>query len=164
MDLKNEIQRNETLKNNVTTIKNQLDTSIVRGGGVHSKTLADTVKNMQGMMKNYKKIAMGTATLTKTSNNLYNLDMNINFNPKRVIVIFLKGYTNKEEYTKYMAGLDTKQGQFGTNVSKRTFFLYDSNGNGVQLQIHSLNGKRLTLFQNGNNEFKKVTLDWIAIE
>ena len=89
------------------------------------------------MMKNYKKIAMGTATLTKTSNNLYNLDMNINFNPKRVIVIFLKGYTNKEEYTKYMAGLDTKQGQFGTNVSKRTFFLYNSNGNGVQLQIHS---------------------------
>lgn len=32
MDLKQEIQRNETFKNNVTTIKNQLDTAIVRGG------------------------------------------------------------------------------------------------------------------------------------
>ena len=32
MDLRQEIQRNETFKNNVTTIKNKLDTAIVRGG------------------------------------------------------------------------------------------------------------------------------------
>lgn len=33
MDIKNELKRTETFKNNVSTIKNQLDDVIVRGGG-----------------------------------------------------------------------------------------------------------------------------------
>lgn len=32
MDIKNELKRTETFKNNVSTIKNQLDDVIVRGG------------------------------------------------------------------------------------------------------------------------------------
>lgn len=32
MDIKNELKRTETFKNNVSTIKNKLDTAIVRGG------------------------------------------------------------------------------------------------------------------------------------
>lgn len=58
MNLKQNIDKTDTLKNNLKTVTNQIKQSIVRGGGSDFKSLAETPKRITEMLGQYKKIAI----------------------------------------------------------------------------------------------------------
>ena len=57
-NLKNTINKTETLKNNIKTIFTQIKQSIVRGGGSDFKSLAETPKQIENLLKQYSKVAI----------------------------------------------------------------------------------------------------------
>ena len=58
-NLKNTINKTETLLNNVKLAKDKINKTVVRGGGITSKSLSEIPNNIKSMIsKNYKKIAI----------------------------------------------------------------------------------------------------------
>lgn len=56
-NLQNTITKTDTLKNNLKTVTNQIKQSIVRGGGSDFKSLAETPKRIESLIKEYNKVA-----------------------------------------------------------------------------------------------------------
>ncbi len=85
-NLKNTITKTETLKNNIKTIFTQIKQSVIRGGGSDFKELAQTPKQIEDLLKQYKKIA-----ILKYENDLLmdrngSLNLNLTFNPSILII------------------------------------------------------------------------------
>ena len=58
-DLKTTIAQTENLKNKVKLAKDRINETVVRGGGITSKSLSEIPNNIKSMIsKNYKKIAI----------------------------------------------------------------------------------------------------------
>ena len=97
-NLKNTITKTDTLKNNLKTVTNQIKQSIVRRGGSDFKSLAETPKAIESLIKEYNKVAIGTI-------NGFNKDFpqdeygifvdsvdvtikyNLSFNPQKLILV-----------------------------------------------------------------------------
>ena len=88
-NLKNTINKTETLLNNVKLAKDKINETVVRGGGITSKSLSEIPNNIKNMIsKNYKKIAIVDKNVLLTSNESwkeFSIDLNLNFKPSRVI-------------------------------------------------------------------------------
>lgn len=87
MNLKQNITETDNLKNNVKIINNQINETIVRGGGYTSNSLAEKPKRIESMLGQYKKIAIIDFSPTTS------VKLNINFNPTKFIII-LKNIRN----------------------------------------------------------------------
>ena len=87
MNLKQNITETNNLKNNVKIINNQINETIVRGGGYTSNSLAEKPKRIESMLGQYKKIAIIDFSPTTS------VKLNINFNPTKFIII-LKNIRN----------------------------------------------------------------------
>ena len=85
-NLKNTINKTETLLNNVKLVKNKINETIVRGGGITSKSLSEIPDNIKSMIsKNYKKIAIINSGINIPSQKLITVSINLNFTPSIII-------------------------------------------------------------------------------
>lgn len=85
INLKQEIDRTIELKNKVVTAKNNINKVIVRGGGKQSQTLEEIAGNIEGMVRQYKKMATGTIYQRITSSS-YTINTNTSFQINDAIV------------------------------------------------------------------------------
>lgn len=97
MDIRQEINKTDTLKNNIKTINNQIKETVIRGGGYDFKSLDKAPKRITDLLKQYRKtaifnmdemfnfpsgeVAVTTEILIKT----------LEFNPKYVMVLIKNG-------------------------------------------------------------------------
>ena len=85
INLKQEINRTIELKNKLTVSKNNINKVIVRGGGKQSQTLEEIAGNIEGMVRQYKKMATGTIYQRITSSS-YTINTNTSFQINDAIV------------------------------------------------------------------------------
>ena len=85
INLKQEIDRTIELKNKVVTAKNNINKVIVRGGGKQSQTLEEVAGNIEGMVKQYSKIARGSVYQQVTSSS-YTINTNTSFQINDAVV------------------------------------------------------------------------------
>ena len=89
-DLKTTIAQTENLKNKVKLAKDRINETVVRGGGITSKSLSEIPDNIKSMIsKNYKKIAMGSCSIEKVlkvGGEFLEVPIATDFKPSRVIV------------------------------------------------------------------------------
>lgn len=83
-NLKQNIAKTETLKNNVKTINNKINEIIVRGGGITSKSLSDIPNNIKSMLGQYSKLATGGCNIEipRNGNKSVSIPLNLEFKPK----------------------------------------------------------------------------------
>lgn len=153
LNLRQEIDNTENLKNKIKIAKNNINNAIVRGGGKHSNTLEEMPNNINNLIKNYKKIAMGTVNFTQQiKNGDIRFPVNINFSPSIFIVKIKPGslpgtasynLNSKDGQVEYVVNLDR------ANVFIRTYF---QNGEGV---VNITNGVYYADY---------TIINWIAIE
>ena len=88
-DLKTTIAQTENLKNKVKLAKDRINETVVRGGGITSKSLAEVPDNINKMLGQYKKIAMGSCNIEKVlkvGGEFLEVPIATDFKPSRVIV------------------------------------------------------------------------------
>ena len=97
-NLKQSINKTDTLKNNVKIINNQINKTIVRGGGYTSNSLAEKPKRIESLLKEYSKIAIGKTNgiyrdfpRDEIGNLLDNVEAtikyNLSFKPQKLILL-----------------------------------------------------------------------------
>ena len=79
-DLKTTIAQTENLKNKVKLAKDRINETVVRGGGITSKSLSEIPDNINKMLEQYKKIAILYPNLDINIRNSNINDYNININ------------------------------------------------------------------------------------
>ena len=134
MNLKNTITKTETLKNNIKTIFTQIKQSIVRGGGSDFKSLAETPKQIESMLREYNKSAViniPEALPNQKTLDCYELPINVDFTATKAIVSI--GYTcisssgtnknNSINVNFYGFGIDKKT-QIGFSYGSRSYYYY----------------------------------------
>lgn len=159
MNLKNVINKTEILKNNIKTIFEQIKQSIIRGGGSDFKELAQTPKRIEDLIRQYNKIASGTATLTTPDHNLrvHTVNTNLSFTPKLVFCqTYFKGQYDSTLYYKFT--IDSQK-----NVDEKSRITYPADAISGFFAKDSLtkDSFKLKLDTDGKGTFK---VDWIAIE
>ena len=86
MDITQEINKTDTLKNNLKTVTKQIKQSIVRGGGTDFKSLAETPQQIENLLGQYSKVAIiNTQEYDLPSDNGnkdFKIPINIDFDPK----------------------------------------------------------------------------------
>ena len=96
-DLKTTIAQTENLKNKVKLAKQRINETVVRGGGITSKSLSEIPDNINKMLGQYKKVAIidigRTLTLGRDKAHLLDFSTNANFDVKEFIV-FVSCVTN----------------------------------------------------------------------
>ena len=81
-DLKTTIAQTENLKNKVKLAKDRINETVVRGGGITSKSLSEIPNNIKSMIsKNYKKVAI------MNPNKIYNLDADLGVDLGTMLII-----------------------------------------------------------------------------
>ena len=83
MSLKDEINNTNTQKDNLKTVANSIDNKLVELGGEQATNLADVPNKMNGMISQYKKIAIGGRKHFRVEDKINELriDMNLDFTP-----------------------------------------------------------------------------------
>ena len=107
INLNQEIQKTEELKNKVKLAKQRINETVVRGGGSTSKSLAEVPNNIKSMIsKNYKKVAIGNINgfsdlyVEPNTGRIYNVTLNLSFKPRIVFLNFGWMGSNSTLYTK----------------------------------------------------------------
>lgn len=97
-DLKTTINKTETLLNKVKLAKQKINKTIVRGGGITSKSLSEIPDNIKSMIKQYSKIAIldGISELYELTNKagVIKKDINCEFQIKDFIIFLQGGYSS----------------------------------------------------------------------
>ena len=156
-NLKNTINKTETLLNNVKSTKDKINKTVVRGGGITSKSLSEIHDNIKSMIsKNYKKIAINNPgnIVTFGYNQFLDVDikLNLSFNPSRVILIFGDAKTG----VSFSEVVDSKY-----NINIDTIF---SNGY-LRAYIKSFSKEKVTVSGNISTiVYQRLVKEIIAIE
>lgn len=156
-DLKTTIAQTENLKNKVKLAKQRINETVVRGGGIASKSLSEIPDNINKMLKdNYKKVAIINITQhidvpKNTSFRTTKVNLNLTFQPSMIFVLFENSangrskdiMSSKEHYN------------LSTSFSRSTLVMYITSvtKNGFNLNIRDDT-------QNSRVEIKQI----IAIE
>ena len=92
-DLKTTIAQTENLKNKVKLAKDRINETVVRGGGITSKSLSEIPDNINKMLRdNYKKVAImkyeshGIDIINKNE-----INWNLSFTPKLIVIEVING-------------------------------------------------------------------------
>ena len=85
-NLKNTINKTETLLNNVKLAKDRINETVVRGGGITSKSLSEIPDNIKSMINQYNKVAIKKYETDFLMEQNGSINLNLEFNPKMVIV------------------------------------------------------------------------------
>ena len=89
MYLKQNITETNNLKNNVKIINNQINETIVRGGGYTSNSLAEKPKRIESMIKEYNKVATINTAQIIPQEGWIQIPIRTSFLPKYAFVSFL---------------------------------------------------------------------------
>ena len=85
-DLKTTIAQTENLKNKVKLAKDRINETVVRGGGITSKSLSEIPDNINKMLGQYSKFAKGNSSLHSISveqgGSTFSIETNANFDIK----------------------------------------------------------------------------------
>ena len=124
-DLKTTIAQTENLKNKVKLAKDRINETVVRGGGITSKSLSEIPDNINKMLGQYKKIAILNITQyidvpKNTSFRTTKVNLNLTFQPSMIFVLFENSangrskdiMSSKEHYN------------LSTNFSRSTLVMY----------------------------------------
>ena len=85
-DLKTTIAQTENLKNKVKLAKDRINETVVRGGGITSKSLSEIPDNIKSMINQYNKVAIKKYETDFLMEQNGSINLNLEFNPKMVIV------------------------------------------------------------------------------
>ena len=137
-DLKTTIAQTENLKNKVKLAKQRINETVVRGGGITSKSLSEIPDNINKMLGQYNKVASGTLSSGSISTKGKSFTINLSFVPKRIIVLIVqhksgsgggaflnyaadssRNYSESSAY--WVAG--GSRGCYITNVTQNGFFI-----------------------------------------
>lgn len=98
MNLKQNIDNTNELKNKVKLAKDRINETVVRGGGSTSKSLAEVPNNIKSMIKEYSKIAIldGLSETYDLTNEaaVIKKDINCDFQIKDFILFLQGGYSS----------------------------------------------------------------------
>ena len=128
------------------------------GGGTIADTISDVPSAIDGLLGNYKKIAIIKTTINLTTllqKNEIKIPLNLDFKPNRILVhIWINGTAiGKEDYA------DSK---FNTKI---TFGIYSGGYDYINLDIKSFDENELILNRNGGRSMDiDIYFEIIAIE
>ena len=156
-NLKNTINKTEDLKNKVKLAKGRINETIMRGGGIASKSLSEIPDNIKSMIsENYKKIAIIKPNKTLQFLSTFGetdfvIDTNLNFNPSLIILV-LQG----DAFKKKINVISTYNYDYRTPV-------YETNDN-YSRYIKNITNKNFTITATTRQEESLTLLEYIAIE
>lgn len=111
-NLKQNINKTDTLKNDLKLAKNKINDKILSGGGTIADTISDVPSAIDKMLKeNYKKVAIidPTEYLPFPSNNSESIDYTVNtnfaFKPSKIFLNFILRSVSTGKYL-YYGGID----------------------------------------------------------
>ena len=164
-NLKQNINKTDTLKNDLKLAKQKINDKILSGGGTIADTLNAVPDAIDNMLGNYKKVAIiNISSFFVCSNYIagsspfsIELPINLGFTPTRILV-FINGvkHSKAEVNKKLICGMDsdepTREGEPRANDRL-----------GLILLIESFDRKNLTLKVKGGSSMQDVYLDGIDI-
>ena len=164
-NLKQNINKTDTLKNDLKLAKQKINDKILSGGGTIADTLNAVPDAIDNMLRNYKKVAIiNISSFFVCSNYIagsspfsIELPINLGFTPTRILV-FINGvkHSKAEVNKKLICGMDsdepTREGEPRANDRL-----------GLILLIESFDRKNLTLKVKGGSSMQDVYLDGIDI-
>ena len=157
-NLEQNINKTDTLKNDLKLARNKINERILSGGGTRANTISEIPSKIDEMLGQYKKVAMGKLNI-KFDNlsgvrNKYDIKMNLAFKASRVLVkcqsYDMELHDLKEEHFI----LDTEEGQ------QRTF----SNNYGLFKAELKTNNVVTVSYESSASLIYVYIKEWIAIE
>lgn len=154
-NLKNTITKTETLLNNVKSVKDKINETVVRGG-YDFKSLDKAPERIKSMLGQYSKVAFGERNFNGDDLRKNTTIMtNLTFKPKRIVVTVI------HRHAESVSGLE-----YGTADSKFNYSEYTANNKpGTLLErtfwITSISKSSFTL--NAQESYYDATVRWIAI-
>ena len=145
MDLKNTIDKTDTIKNDLKLARNKINDKIISGGGTIANTISNVPEAIDEMLRNYKKIAdidvnVGIKIVDKPTYIRFEVpNFFLDFTPSRYVFSFTH-YDNKQNDIHW----DTKNEHFIINPSNWTFEAYWSD-----IEYKKSEGKLIIKFRQG---------------
>lgn len=90
MSLKSEIEKLKKLQNEIKSVRNQINEVIVRGGGKQSNSLNEIPQNIERMINNQNSIKIGEITKESIKTESFDVNINLDFTPSRVLVAIIQ--------------------------------------------------------------------------
>lgn len=110
MNLKNEIENLENLKNKVRIIKDEINENIVQGGGASSETLSQIPLNIKGLNMVTKKVRYQNFQDQQIAmGNRGEIFLGLNFEPKQLIVQFRNTPQPNSMHTRLLSNILPKR-------------------------------------------------------
>lgn len=165
MNLKQNIDKTDTLKNNLKIVINQIKQSIVRGGGSDFKSLANAPERITDLLGQYKKMAIGEVDYKLTDYYYdFKIATNLGFKPSKVLVNFecVGSYTTSKKSI-YLR-LDN-----ASSTISHVFFYDNYSRTQMDIIVEEITENLLSLKAradegNSSNTYDVRIKNWIAIE
>lgn len=90
INLKDTINKTQTLLNNIKLVKDKINETIVRGGGIPSKSLSELPNNIKNTINNQTRIETGEINKAELGKESFYVDINLNFTPSKVLVALVQ--------------------------------------------------------------------------
>lgn len=146
-NLSQEIEKNKQLKDNLSTIKSQLNEAIIGGGGTNSTTLAEMPDKIKQVMESvpYTKFATGTYKFLEEDSHRIgeeplSIPINLQFTPTLIQVYFKKvfitapasGYTNMTGF--FLDSRYSTDAVIGGRLTSFSIFISDITSSNFKIQ------------------------------
>ena len=159
-NLKNTINKTETLLNNVKLAKQRINETVIRGGGYDFKSLDKAPERIKSLLKQYSKVAFGTFNIERDMRSLPTFKLDCDFKVKE----FILQIRIKSPYTSGFY-LDYQTLSCGEHFNgKHSVLLYDKNYGGQKIEM-MLNNNTVT-FDKPHAPYSEAVityLNWMAI-
>lgn len=163
MSLKDEINNTNTQKENIKTVANNIDNKLVELGGEQATNLADVPNKMNGMISQYKKIAIGGRkrfNLATGDENELRIDINLNFTPT---IIFCNVWrVSVFENDRFCGTADSRYNIKGGNDNVNDEYV-NSHFADFKIKGGSISEKDFMLLLNPLSTERNFDVAWIAI-
>lgn len=167
-NLEQNINKTDTLKNDLKLARNKINERILSGGGTRANTISEIPSKIDEMLGQYKKVATGTAKTNQNSGNeRFEFPLNLDFTPTRIMLVVTKFYyTNKDisgvhdTYPNGWLDSDLKDRRVSMNL-----VLIDGSVLSATLKLISFDSDKLIITTEtiGSDPNNKMTINWIAI-
>lgn len=165
MDLKQNINKTDTLKNDLKLARNKINDKILSGGGTLAQTLNDVPNAINEMIKeNYKKVAIGECNFKLQTELPYGstetkyIPLNLTFTPQKVFLKIRPAFPdNQSNFTHY----------YSIEKTGSVKMEYSSTSYGVLLQLKEIKFDKNKIHltpESGGDSGDGTIVGWIAIE